>query len=61
MIGAFVGALRTYKTYWASSVIAIEAGMADSANPSRDPNVILKIPAIGRHYYVPLRLGGRSH
>ena len=60
-IGAFVRALPGYKTYWASSVIAIEAGMVDSANPSRDPNVTLKIPAIGRHYYVPLRLGGGSH
>jgi hypothetical protein len=61
VIGAFVRALPDYKTYWAGRVIAIEAGMGDSVNSSRDPNVTLKIPTIGRHYYVPLRLGGGSH
>lgn len=61
VIRAFVRGLPNYKGYWAGQIIAIEAGMDQGAGSRTDATRPIRIPAIGQHHYVPLRLGGGSH
>ncbi len=60
IIGSFIERAPGYRSYWAGTIANIEEALERLDSSAERPQILFKIPAIGEHHLLPIKLGTRA-
>ena len=60
VIGSFIERVPEYRSYWAGNIANIEEALEGLGSSAQRLQILLKIPAIGEHHFLPIKLSTRA-